>query len=149
MTARHFKWANEASAGQPAQLKHFTFCTALWGHYDPDLMRQEVQTLKRLGINVIGNADPGILRAAGIRTYGTTWSYGPEPEAARKAWDGELASLKAGDGHRRREVADDGRYALGRRRRSADAELHRPRWKRSPRLVPRLPPREWRNGCGP
>jgi hypothetical protein len=104
MTARHLKWAEAASAGQPAQLKHFTFCTALWGHYDVDLMRQAVQTLKLLGVNVIGNADAGILRESGIRTYGTTWSYGPDPKAAQKMWDAEAASLKTA------MDTDDGRW---------------------------------------
>ena len=36
MTARHLAWAKEAAAGKPAAFKHFTFVTALWGHYDPE-----------------------------------------------------------------------------------------------------------------
>ncbi len=94
MTARHLKWAKEATAGQPVALKQFTFVTALWGHYDPDLMKQEVEALKLLGINVIGNADAGVLRQMGVRTYGSTWAYGPDPDASKKAWEADANSLK-------------------------------------------------------
>lgn len=94
MTARHLKWAKEAGGATPASLKHFTFVTALWGHYDPDLMRQAVKTLKLLGINVIGNGDSAILREMGVRTYGQTWSYAPDPEAAKQAWESEAKALK-------------------------------------------------------
>ena len=94
MTARHLAWAKDASGGAPATLKHFTLLTALWGHYDPRLARQAIETLKLLGVNVIGNYDAETLRAAGVRTYGVTWSYGPDPAAAQKEWDRESAPMK-------------------------------------------------------
>ena len=94
MTARHLKWAQEATNNQPISLKQFTFCTALWGHYDPDLARQAIATLKLLGVNIIGNYDSAMLREAGIRTYGTTWSYGPDATEAQKGWDRESESYK-------------------------------------------------------
>jgi hypothetical protein len=62
------------------RLKHFTMLTALWGHYDPALARQAIETLKLLGVNVIGNYDAAALRDAGVRTYGVTWAYGPDPK---------------------------------------------------------------------
>ena len=94
MTARHLAWAKSASGGEPAKLKHFTLCTSLWGHYDPALMRQAIETLRQLGFNIVGNADQKTLRDAGMRTYGMTWSYGPDPAAAEKMWKTESASVK-------------------------------------------------------
>jgi hypothetical protein len=86
MTARHLAWAAEATAGQPISLKDFTFITALWGHYDPALARKEVDGLKSLGFNIVGNYDALALKKAGLRTYNTIWLYDPDPAGSDKTW---------------------------------------------------------------
>jgi hypothetical protein len=98
MAARHLKWAREAAGGQPVRLKQFTFITALWGHYDPGLARQEIEALKLLGFNVVGNYDPAELQRAGERTYATLWNYSPSPEAEEAAWASQIKAMHAAAG---------------------------------------------------
>lgn len=86
ITARQLSWAKAATNDQPVKLKDFTFITALWGHYDPGLARQAIETLKLLGFNIIGNYDAKVLAAAGIGTYGVSWNYSPNPADEDKAW---------------------------------------------------------------
>lgn len=87
MAARHMAWAKAATGGKPVQLHSFTFVTALWGHYDPGLARQEIETLKLLGFNIIGGYDGQLLQKAGIRTYATTWNYNPSTKVMDEAWE--------------------------------------------------------------
>lgn len=99
MAARHRRWAVEATAGRPVSLRRFAFCTSLWGPYDPGLARQEVQTLKMLGFNVIGGAPVRVLREEGVMTYGHTWHYMPDPDRSAEQWqkyvDGQLSRVLA------------------------------------------------------
>jgi hypothetical protein len=95
MTARQLKWAREATGDRPVRLKQFTFITALWGHYDPGLARQAIETLKLLGFNVVGGYDAAELNRAGVRTYATIWNYGPSPKAEDDAWARQAAALSA------------------------------------------------------
>lgn len=95
MTARHLKWAREATGNEPVRLKQFTFITALWGHYDPALARQAIETLKLLGFNIIGNYDAAELHRAGVRTYATSWNYGPSPKEMDEAWARQAAAMHA------------------------------------------------------
>lgn len=94
ITARELAWAREASGDRPAALKHFTFVTALWGHYDPGLARQAIETLKLLGFNIIGNYDPAMLKRLGVGTYAATWNYDPRPEAMDKQWAQQRDAVK-------------------------------------------------------
>ena len=87
MAARHMAWAKAATGGKPVQLHSFTFVTALWGHYDPGLARQEIETLKLLGFNIIGGYDGQLLQKACIRTYATTWNYNPSTKVMDEAWE--------------------------------------------------------------
>ena len=104
MTARHLAWAGDAAGGRPAELKKFTFITALWGHYDPALARQAIETLKLLGFNIVGNYDAAMLHRLGVKTYNSIWNYGPSPEAIDKSWaryrDGTLKAALASEGGR-------------------------------------------------
>lgn len=86
MTARHLKWAMEATNGQPVTLRKFDLITFIWGHYDPGLARQAVATLRQLGFNQMGGVDTSILREANLRTYEATWLYGPDPETVSRDW---------------------------------------------------------------
>jgi len=99
MTVRHAAWAKEAAGGRPARLSQFAVCTSIWGHYDPGLARQDVETLKTLGFNAIGGAPPAILRAAGVKTYGHTGIYAADPDRAAEEWkkfaDGPLSRALA------------------------------------------------------
>jgi len=87
MTARHWRWANEATGGKPIVLKKFDLITQLWGHYDPALERQAVSTLQLLGFNVLGNVNSLIGREKGMRTYGHTWLYAADPETVTAQWE--------------------------------------------------------------
>lgn len=95
MTARHLAWAKAATGGKPVRLHSFTFVTALWGHYDPNLARQEIETLKLLGFNIIGGYDAQLLQKDGIRTYATTWNYDPSTRAMDEAWAKTIGGRKA------------------------------------------------------
>jgi len=95
MAARHLAWAKAATGGKPVQLHSFTFVTALWGHYDPGLARQEVETLKLLGFNIIGGYDAQLLQKEGIRTYATTWNYNPSTKAMDEAWAKTIGGRKS------------------------------------------------------
>lgn len=86
MTMRHAKWAQSAADGKPAILKKFDLITFIWGHYDPNLERQEISTLKTLGFNVIGGIKPNIAQQTATRVYGHTWLYEPDPESVNKQW---------------------------------------------------------------
>ncbi|MCW3052104.1 MAG: Beta-galactosidase trimerization domain protein [Chthonomonadales bacterium] len=95
MAARHLAWARAATHGKPIQLKHFDILTALWGHYDPALEREDLETLHTLGFNVVSNADPRQAQAAGMRTYRQTGLYVPDPEVADRQWEaGEGAAIR-------------------------------------------------------
>lgn len=93
MTARHFKWATEATKGKPILLKKFDIITQFWGQYDPALERQDIATLKQLGFNMIGNISPHLARTNNLRTYATTWLYAPDPDAVSNGWKGIVGSL--------------------------------------------------------
>jgi len=101
MTARHRAWAKEATGGRPVTLSKFGVCTSVWGHYDPALARQAVETLKMLGFNTVGGAPVPVLRGAGVRTYGHTGLYGPDPGKVAAEWrkhaEGPLAKALAGE----------------------------------------------------
>lgn len=101
MTARHLAWAKDATGGRPIRLSSFTFVTALWGHYDPGLARQEIETLKLLGFNIIGGYDAEVLQKAGVRTYATTWNYSPSTKLMDESWaksiGGRRTPAAAGD----------------------------------------------------
>lgn len=86
MTARHLRWAHEATGGKHVQLKKFEFITALWGHYDPALERSEIDALQLLGFGNIGNITPAIAREKQIKTYGVTWLYAPDPQTVETEW---------------------------------------------------------------
>lgn len=95
MTARHLAWAKAATGQKPVQLHSFTFVTALWGHYDPGLARQEIETLKLLGFNIIGGYDSQVLQKAGIRSYATTWNYNSSTRAMDEQWAKMIGGQKA------------------------------------------------------
>ncbi|MGI8787438.1 MAG: hypothetical protein ACR2HG_06745 [Pyrinomonadaceae bacterium] len=99
MAARHTQWAKEAVGDKPILLKKFDIITSLWRHYDSSLALREALSLRSLGFNVLGNADPSILRETGMRTYGNTWLYNPDPEAVAVQWktfaENKLAKLPA------------------------------------------------------
>jgi hypothetical protein len=86
MAARHARWAKEATGGQPISLKKFDIISQLWGHYDPNLERQEALTLQSLGFNVLGNLNSSVARKIGMRTYGFTGIYYSDPDAAATEW---------------------------------------------------------------
>lgn len=79
MTARHQQWAREIVGDTPITLRKFDICTSLWGEPDPTLARQDVETLKMLGFNVINGAPTDALRDAGMHILGKTWSYVDDP----------------------------------------------------------------------
>lgn len=93
MTARHGRWATEAVRGKPIALKKFDIITSIWGHYDPALARQAVQTLRLLGFNVVRGVDHSIIRNAGLRTYDASWVYDPDPDAATRQWQELFAPI--------------------------------------------------------
>lgn len=86
MAARHAAWAKEATGGKPRTLKRFELLTSLWGHSDPVLARQEVETLKSLGFNVIGGAPWQVLRDANVKTYTATWHLVADPDVSVETW---------------------------------------------------------------
>jgi hypothetical protein len=86
MTARHARWAKEATGGRPIRLKKFNIITSLWGHYDQNLAQREAATLQTLGFNVVGNVDLSILQKLGMKTAGHTWLYEPDPESVARQW---------------------------------------------------------------
>ena len=105
MAARHRAWAKEATGGRPAALANFGVCTSIWGHYDPALARQETETLKMLGFNVVGGVPAAIMRACGVKTYGNTGLYDPDPEKVAAEW------RKHAEGHLARTLAtEDGKW---------------------------------------
>ena len=87
MTARHADWATKATGGKAIRLKKFDVITALWNHYDPALARREAATLQMLGFNVLGNVDFWVPQALGMRVYGGTWLYQPDPDSVKSQWD--------------------------------------------------------------
>lgn len=105
MTARHFKWANEATGGKPINLKKFDIITQFWGPYDPALERQDIATLKLLGFNVIGNISAKLARTSGMRTYGYTGLYEPDPETVSAKWKQILTTYDL--------TSEDGKWKYG------------------------------------
>lgn len=105
MTARHAKWAQEATGGKPIVLKKIDMLTQLWGHYDPALETEEADTLKSLGFNIIGNLTPSIGREKNLRTYGVTWLYAADSDAVASGWKTYADSVLAGE-----RKTDDGRW---------------------------------------
>jgi hypothetical protein len=87
MTARHHAWAKEASRGRAPALKKFDVVTSVWGHYDPLLSRQTLDTLKLLGFNVSGGVPDAVLRESGMRTYTATWHLVADPEESAAQWN--------------------------------------------------------------
>lgn len=100
MTARHNKWAMEATNGNPINLKKFTAISQFWGPYDPGLEKQHIATLKQLGFSVIGNVNPNLGRINGVKTYGVTKLYLPDPDEVSLHWKNTVSSfdLKSEDG---------------------------------------------------
>jgi hypothetical protein len=100
MIARHYQWAMEATKGKPIKLKKFDAITQFWGQYDPALERQDIATLKQLGFSAIGNVNPTLARINGIKTYGNTWLYRPDPEYVSVNWKNAVngLDLKSEDG---------------------------------------------------
>lgn len=100
MTVRHNKWATEATNRKPINLKKFTAISQFWGHYDTGLERQDIDTLKQLGISMIGNVNPKLARANGIKTYGYTRDYLPDPDVVSQKWKFTIDNLdlKSEDG---------------------------------------------------
>ncbi|CAN5858548.1 hypothetical protein BH20ACI4_BH20ACI4_13060 [soil metagenome] len=86
MTARHAKWAKEATGGKPVALKKFDIITSLWGHYDPSLALEEARSLHSMGFSIVGDISPSIARETGLRTYGFTGLYHPEPQVVADQW---------------------------------------------------------------
>ncbi|HRH44832.1 MAG TPA: hypothetical protein PKY82_24550 [Pyrinomonadaceae bacterium] len=93
MTARHSQWAKEVIGEKPPVLKKFDIITQFWGTVDPSLERQNIETLKLLGFNVIGNINPKLAREAAMRTYGYTWLYAPEPEFVEPTWKSTVTTF--------------------------------------------------------
>jgi len=86
MTARHRQWAEEVTSGQPVTLQHMSVATAIWGHHDPNLCRQDVETLKLLGFNTVNdNRWPEVMREAGVSPWWST-SFEPDPELQQWHW---------------------------------------------------------------
>lgn len=93
MTTRHFQWAKETIGEKSPVLKKFDIITQFWGTVDPGLERQNIETLKLLGFNVIGNINPKLARPAGMRTYGYSPLYAPEPEFVEQAWKSTVTTF--------------------------------------------------------
>ena len=94
MTARHLAWAKAASGGRAPDLKKLDLITSIWGHYDPDLARQAVETLRLLGFNVSGGVPVPVLREARMRTYTATWHLVADPQESAASWEkGEAAGI--------------------------------------------------------
>ena len=95
MTARHLAWAREAAGSEPHDLKRFDVCTSFSTHYDPGLARKGLEALKLLGFNVVNGAEIPVLREAGVRVLGKTWTFKTDPDEAAREWkehaDGDLA----------------------------------------------------------
>ena len=105
MTARHLEWARKATGGRARRLHNFDLITSIWGHYDPSLARQETETLRLLGFNVMSGAPVSVLRDAGMRTYAATWHLVADPEQSVAEWSkGEAAQIA------RSMATDDGRW---------------------------------------
>lgn len=105
MTARHLAWAKAAAGGAPIPLKKFDLITAIWGHYDPALAHQALETLRLLGFNVTRGVDTSLIRAARMRTYEQEWLYHPDPDVAAKQWREGAARRVAGE-----LTTDEGRW---------------------------------------
>ncbi len=86
MAKRQLAWAREVAGGTQVDLDHFDICTTLWGHYDPGLARQSLETLKLLGFNVVNGASTPVLRHAGVNVLGKTWDYLVDPEKSAAKW---------------------------------------------------------------
>lgn len=105
ITARHLRWAREVTGGKAARLKDIDICTTLWGHYDPDLAKDAVETLRLLGFNVVNGAPRPVLRDAKMRVLGKTWVYGSDPDQVKERWG------KFADGSLKRTLAsEDGKW---------------------------------------
>ena len=87
MTARHGLWARAATNNNPITLKKFKFITQIWGHYDPNLEKQETLMLKSLGFSSIGTISAQILSETKMQTYQTTGIYEPDPDKVVKDWN--------------------------------------------------------------
>jgi len=103
ITARELKWAMEASGGRAPNLKNFDILTSVWGHYDPILADQAIQTLKLLGVNVTGGVPVSVMQKYGMKTYTATWHMVPDPEESAAVWakgDGAniVNAMKTADG---------------------------------------------------
>ncbi len=84
MAARHRSWADEVTGGQPVTLERMSVATSLWGHYDPELCRQEIGTLKLLGFNSVNDGRwPDVMRDEGVSPF---WQTGLEPDPELQEW---------------------------------------------------------------
>ncbi|MCD6362361.1 MAG: hypothetical protein J7M38_16000 [Armatimonadetes bacterium] len=84
MAARHRRWAEEVTGGEPVTLQQMRVATSIWGHYDPALLREEIQTLKLLGFNAVNDGRwPGVLREMGVVGW---WRTGFEPDPELQQW---------------------------------------------------------------
>jgi len=115
MTARQLKWANEVTNNKPITLKQFTIATSLWGPYDPALAKQNIQTLRQLGFNILGGTDADLIAQSGARTARQSWLFNPDPEKSDKDWKHEADRItnaqKTEEG--RRELATVAHWVLG------------------------------------
>ncbi len=125
MAARHLRWAKQATGAAPIRLQQLSFCTSLWGPYDPALARQEIDVLRQLGFNVIAGADPELIVSAGARTYRQSGLYDVDPEKSDRDWnDGEgrraVNAMKTQEG--RRELGAVAHWVLADEVRTLDVQ---------------------------
>ena len=84
MTERHRAWATEVTGGEPVALEQMSVATSIWGHYDPELCREEIETLKLLGFNTVNDGRwPEVLREAAVSPF---WQTGFEPDPELQEW---------------------------------------------------------------
>lgn len=84
MTLRHRQWAEQITKGEAVGLEHMSIATSIWGHYDPELSRQDIETLKLLGFNTVRDGRwPEVSREARVSSF---WQTGFEPDPELQQW---------------------------------------------------------------
>jgi hypothetical protein len=99
MTARRFRWANEATGGTRHAPKELLLQTSFWAPQRTELNVKEAQVLSLLGFNVVGNiprdiADQFPHFKAPSASHDVLLGPGSTREQIRASWDKLAAHLK-------------------------------------------------------
>lgn len=86
MVARQLRWAKEAAGPKPIRLRRYDETSWLAGTPDPVLARRSAEALATLGINVVANAPPEVVRSLGMRGLGVGPNYAADPDEAERMW---------------------------------------------------------------